>query len=186
MGVTSTNLIQGPATLYWGAFGSTEPTTLATAPAAPFTDLGGTQDGVEFQVADDYSVLSVDQVVYEIDRRRTNRVLTVKTNLAEATLANLAIAINNTAPAAVAGPPATNVLTADDGLTAFAPAFGAVILDGIAPGGFRRRLILRKVLSTDSMATSYKKDAQTLLPVTFTGHWVSSSIKPFVITDATS
>jgi len=177
--VTSTNLIQGPATLYWAPFGSTEPATIATAPIAPWVDLGGTQDGVALTIADEYSVLSVDQVLYEIDRRRTGRVVSVKTNLAEATLANLAIAINNTAPTA-------GVLTADDGLTAFAPSYGAVLLDGLAPGGFRRRAIVRKVLSTDSMETSYKKDGQTLIPVTFTGHWVSASIKPFAITDATS
>lgn len=186
MGVTASNLIQGPATLYAAVFGSAEPTTVATTPAAPFADLGGTQDGVELGIADDYSVLSVDQIVYEIARRRTNRVLTVKTNLAEATLANLALAINNTAPAAVTGPPATNLLTLDDGLNAFAPQYTAIILDGIAPGGFRRRFIMRKCLSTDSVATSYKKDGQTLIPVTFTGHWVSSSIAPLAITDATS
>lgn len=178
MAVTSTNLIQGPATLYWAPFGSAEPLTIATAPAAPWVDLGGTKDGVEMGIADEYSVLSVDQIVYEVERRRTNRVLTIKTNLAEATLENMARAINNTAPAASA-------LTLDDGLTAFAPSYGAILLDGIAPGGFRRRAILRKTLSTDSVASSYKKDGQTLIPVTFTGHWVSANIKPLVVTDAT-
>lgn len=178
MTVTSTNLIQGPATLYHAPFGSTEPATIATSPASPWVDLGGTKDGVELSVADEYSVLSVDQIVYEVERRRTNRVVTIKTQLAEATLENLARAINNTAPA-------SNVLTADDGLTAFAPAYSAVLLDGIAPGGFRRRVIVRKVLGTDSVASAYKKDGQTLIPVTFTGHWVSASIKPFIITDAT-
>jgi hypothetical protein len=33
MPVTSTNLIQGPATLYTGIFGATEPATIATTPA---------------------------------------------------------------------------------------------------------------------------------------------------------
>jgi hypothetical protein len=124
-------------------------------------------------------VLDVDQIIYEIQRRRTKRVVTIKTSLAEPTLANLALAIANTAPTA-------NVLTADDGLTAFAPAYGAVLLDGIAPGGFRRRIIIRKTLPTDSVGTAYKKDAQTLLPVTWTLHWVSASIAPFKIEDATS
>lgn len=178
MGVSSSNLIQGPATLYLGTFGVTEPATIATAPGAGWVDVGGTKDGVELGVADEFAVLDVDQVIYEIERRRTKRVVTVKTSLAEATLENLAQAINNTAPAA-------SVLTADDGLAAFAPPYRACLLDGIAPGGFRRRIIVRKVLSTDSVAMAYKKDGQTLIPVTFTGHWVSSSIKPFAITDAT-
>lgn len=177
MTVTGSNLIQGPATLYWGTFGATEPAAVATVPAAPWVDLGGTSDGVALSIADDYNVLSVDQVIYEVERRRVARVVTVKTNLAEATLANLAISINNTAPVA-------SVMTADDGLTAFAPTYSAVLLDGIAPGGFRRRLIVRKVLSTENVETAYKKDGQTLIPVTFTGHWVSASIKPFLITDA--
>lgn len=177
MTVTSTNLIQGPATLWQGVFGVAEPAAVATAPGVGWVDLGGTSDGVELGIADDYSVLGVDQIIYEVERRRTNRVVTVKTNLAEATLANLALAINNSAAVA-------SVLTADDGLAAFAPAYQAVLLDGIAPGGFRRRIIVRKVLSTDAVGMAYKKDGQTLIPVTFTGHWVSASIKPFVITDA--
>ena len=178
MAVTATNLIQGPATLYTGLFGATEPATVATAPAAAWTDVGGTKDGVELQINDEYAVLDVDQIIYEIQRRRTKRVVAVKTQLAEATLTNLAAAIANTAPTA-------NVLEGDDGLTAFAPAYGAVLLDGIAPGGFRRRVIVRKTLPTDSVGMAYKKDSQTLVPVTFTAHWVSAGIKPFKIEDAT-
>lgn len=177
MPVTSSNLIQGPATLYIGAFGVAEPAAIATAPGAGWTDVGGTKDGIEWSVADEYAVLDVDQIIYEIDRRRTKRVVTLKTSLAEATLANLAQAIANTAPA-------SNVVDADDGLAAFAPAYRALLLDGIAPGGFRRRFILRKTLPTDAVATAYKKDGQTLLPVTWTGHWVSASIKPFKIEDS--
>lgn len=179
MPVTSTNLIQGPATLYTGLFGATEPATVATTPATGWTDVGGTKDGVELGINDEYAVLDVDQIIYEVARRRTKRVVTVKTQLAEATLANLALAIANTAPVA-------NVLNADDGLAAFAPAYGAVLLDGIAPGGFRRRVIVRKTLPTDSVGVAYKKDGQTLIPVTWTAHWVSASIAPFIITDATS
>lgn len=179
MPVTSTNLIQGPATLYSAVFGATEPASVATAPAVAWTDVGGTKDGVELSINDEYAVLDVDQIIYEIARRRTKRVVTVKTSLAEATLANLAIAIANAAPV-------TNKLTADDGLAAFAPAYSAVLVDGIAPGGFRRRIIVRKTLPTDAVGMAYKKDGQTLLPVTWTAHWVSASIVPFQVEDATS
>lgn len=178
MPVSGSNLIQGPATLYIAPFGTAEPATVATVPAAGWVDVGGTKDGVELGVADSYSALTVDQVIYDIESRRTERQVTIKTSMAEATLDNLAIAIANTAPTA-------SVLTADDGLTAFAPAYRAALIDGIAPGGFRRRIIVRKVLSTDNVAMAYKKDGQTLIPVTLKGHWVSASIKPFVITDAT-
>jgi len=178
MSVTSTNLIQGPASLYHAPFGSAEPLTIAAAIEAPWIDLGGTKDGVEMTIADEYAVLEVDQIIYEVGRTRTKRVLTIKTNLAEATLENLARAINNTAPAA-------NVLEGDDGIAAFLPDYGAILLEGIAPGGFPRRAIFRKVLQTDAVSSAYKKDGQTLIPVTFAGHWVSPSIRPFKIEDAT-
>ncbi len=179
MSVTSTNLIQGPAVVYHGIFGATEPATIDAAPGVGWTDVGGTKEGVELTVADEYAVLDVDQIIYEIARRRTKRVVTVKTSLAEATLENLARSIANSAP--VAG-----VLEGDDGVAAFAPDYGALLVDGIAPGGFRRRIILRKTLPTDSVGMAYKKDGQTLLPVTWTLHWVSASIAPFRVEDATA
>lgn len=179
MPVTSTNLIQGPATLYTGLFGAVEPATIATVPSTGWTDVGGTKDGVELSIAPEYAVLDVDQIVYDIGRRKTKVSVSVKTSLAEITLDNLAKAIANSAPAA-------NVLEGDDGLAAFAPAYGALLIDGLAPGGFRRRIILRKTLPTDSVGVAYKKDGQTLIPVTWSLHWVSSSIKPWKIEDATS
>jgi hypothetical protein len=176
--VTSSNLIQGPAVVYIGAFGATEPATVATAPAEPtWEDVGGTQEGITAMIADTYTVLSVDQIVYEVERRRSGRVVTVKTVMAEATLENVARAINNTAPA-------SNVMNADDGLAAFKPSYSAILFDGIAPGGFRRRCTFRKMLATDSVESAYKKDGMTLVTVTWTLHWVSPSIAPFKYEDA--
>jgi hypothetical protein len=177
MPVTTSNLIQGPAVLYTAVFGATEPATVSTAPAAAWTDVGGTKEGLELTFADEYGVLEVDQEVYDMGRRRTKRVVTAKTSLAEATLANLATAIANSAPV-------TNVVEGDIGLAAFAPPYQALLIDGIAPGGFRRRIILRRTLPTDSVGMAYKKDGQTLLPVTWSLHYVSSTIKPWKIEDA--
>lgn len=179
MTVTSSNLIQGPATLFVGVFGVVEPATVATAPGVGWTNLGGTRDGVELTIAKEYAVLSVDQIVDEIGRTVTSRMVSITTTLAEATLANLARSINETAPAA-------GVFTPDVNFAAFTPAYQAVILDGIAPGGFRRRVVVRKVLSTDSVGMAYQKDGMTVIPVTLVGHWVSNSIAPFSITDATA
>lgn len=176
MGVTSTNLIQGPATLYVAAFGATEPLTVDAAPGVDWSDVGGTRDGLELTIAKTYATLSVDQIVDEVGRTVVSRVVSVTTVLAEATLENLARAINETAPAA-------GVFTPDSGLEAFSPGYQAVLFDGIAPAGLRRRVIVRKVLATDSVGTAYKKDGMTLIPVTFTGHWVSPSIEPFSIED---
>jgi len=177
MSVTATNLIQGPAAMYIADFGSTEPTTIDASPDVDYTDVGGTMDGTTLSIADEYQILNVDQIIYEMGRVRSGRAVSVKTSLAEATLDNLAHAINNTAPV-------SNVLEGDDGVAAFRPAYKALIIDGLAPGGFRRRITLRKVLQIDTVETSYKKDGQTLFPVNFAIHWISASIKPFKIEDA--
>lgn len=181
MPVTATNLIQGPAVMYLGAFGVTEPATIATAPGAGWTDVGGTNDGVTYSVELEFSELAVDQLVDIPGQRVVKRVSKIKTNLAEATLANMAIALNELAAIVVA-----NKLTPTNGVAAATPNYAAVLLDGLAPGGFRRRFIGRKMLQTGNIESAYKKDGQLLIPVEFTGHYVSSSIAPFVIEDATS
>jgi hypothetical protein len=181
MPVTATNLIQGPATLYLGAFGATEPATVSTAPGVGWTDVGGTQDGVTYAVELEFSELSVDQLVDVPGQRITKRVARVKTNLAETTLANLAIALNE-----LAGTVVTNKFTPTNNLVPFTPNYAAVLIDGIAPGGFKRRIIIRKALQVGNVESAYKKDGQNLFPVDFMGHFVSSSIAPFSIEDATS
>ena len=179
MPVTSTNLIQGPATVYVASFGTAEPATIATVPAAAWVDVGGTKGGLELNVSSEFATLTVEEIVDIIESRRTGREVTVKTTMAEATLANIAQAIANAAPVA-------NVLELDDGLAAFKPAYSAILIDGIAPGGFKRRIIVRKTLPTDAVGIGYKKDDQTVVPVTWKLHWVSTVIKALKIEDATS
>jgi hypothetical protein len=179
MAVTTTNLIQGPAVVYVGTFGVTEPAAIGTAPGVGWTDVGGTKGGVELNISSEYGELTVDQIVDVIESRRTGREITVKTQLAEATLDNIARAIGNAAPAA-------NVLNLDDNAAAFKPPYSAILIDGIAPGGFRRRIIVRKTLATDAVGVAYKKDDQTVVPVTWKLLWVSSSIIPLKLEDATS
>lgn len=176
MVVTATNLIQGPAVVYRGVFGATEPILTAT-PTTGWTDCGATKDGVELSIENEWSEMTVDQIIDVVGRRKTGRKVSIKTILAEATLANLA-------SAAALPAPASSIITADNDLSGFAPSYDAIILDGIAPGGFRRRIILRKVLATDSVGTAYKKDDMTVVPVTWSLHYVTSSIAPFIITDA--
>ena len=179
MPVTTTNLIQGPATIYIAAFGAVEPATIATAPAVAWTDLGGTKEGFTLTDASEFAALSVDQLTMDPESRRISRTVTAATSLAEATLDNLARASANTAPAA-------NVLVPDEGVTAFKPPYSALLIDGLAPGGFRRRIILRKVLATGSVGMAYKKDAQTLIPIEWKLHYISPSITAYKIEDATS
>jgi len=179
MTVTSSNLIQGPAEVYIGDFGATEPVDVDTAPGVGWTSVGGTKGGLELNISSEYAQLTVDQIVDIIESRRTGREVTVKTQLAEATLTNIARAIGNAAPVA-------NKLELDDGLAAFKPPYSAILIDGIAPGGFRRRIVVRKTLPMDAVGIAYKKDDQTVVPVTWRLHWVSASIVPLFVDDATA
>ncbi|MER5715715.1 hypothetical protein [Streptomyces sp. NPDC002132] len=182
MAVTTTNLIQGPATLYKGAFGATEPadTAVNTAPAASaWTDLGGTQDGVKLSVDQTYSELEVDQITLRVGSRLTKQDFAIETSLAEATLENLSLSLNGGTSASGAG---YKSYDPDVSSSATQPSYFAIIMDGYGPGG-TRRVIGRRMLNTESSELAYTKDKQTLIPVKFTGHYVSSSIKPFHIVD---
>lgn len=186
MAVNTANLIQGPATLYSGAFSATEPTDAAvnTAPAASaWTDLGGTQDGVKLSVDQTYGELEVDQITLRVGSRLTKQDFTIETSLAEATLENLSLTLNGGTSASGAG-----WKSFDPNVTSSAtqPNYFACLLDGYAPSQFRRRVIGRKMLNTDSVEVAYTKDKQVLIPAKFAGHYVSNTVTPFHIIDQTA
>lgn len=186
MAVTTTNLIQGPGTLYSGLFGATEPvdTAVNAIPAASaWTDMGGTQDGVKLSVDQTYSELEVDQITLRVGSRLTKQEFTIQTSLAEATLENLSTTLNGGTSASGSG-----WKSFDPNVTSSAtqPNYFAVIMDGYAPSQFRRRIIGRRMLNTDSVELAYTKDKQTLIPLKLSGHYVSSVITPFHLVDQTS
>jgi hypothetical protein len=186
MSVTTTNLTQGPGTIYKGAYGATEPADTAVnaaPPASSWTDLGGTQDGVKLSVDQTYSELEVDQITLRVGSRLTKQDFTIETSLAEPTLENLSISMNGGTAASGSG-----FKSFDPNVTSSAtqPNYFAVILDGYAPNQLTRRIIGRRMLNTESTELSYTKDKMTLIPVKFTGHYVSSVITPFHIIDQTS
>lgn len=183
MGVNTTNLIMGPGTLYRGAFGAAEPTDEAIdeAPdAAVWTDVGGTRDGVSLTFVQEYTPLEVDQIVDVVGRRLTRREFQIQTNLAEPTLENLAYALNETGPTAGTG---VSTLSPTNNSSATQPNYSALIFDGYAPSSRRRRVIGRRMLSTNNVEFAYSKSDQTVFTVRFDGHFVSASIPPFVIID---
>lgn len=186
MAVTTTNLIMGPATLYIGAFGATEPADAAvnSSPAASaWTDVGGTQDGVKYTIDQTYTELEVDQIVDIPGRRLTKREAMIETNLAEPTLENMAYVLNGGTAASGSGYKSYEPAFAT---SATQPTYHAAILDGFAPGSYARRLILRKILSVDAVESELKKDGQTMFSVKFSCHYVTSAIAPFKIVDQTA
>jgi hypothetical protein len=145
--------------------------------------MGGTTDGVKLSIENTYGELEVDQIVERVGSRLTKRQTMVETNMAEVTLNNLAYALNGGTQASGSG-----YLTyePDAASSATQPAYSAVMFDGWAPGSFRRRVIVRKVLSTDSIEVAYTKDKQTVLAIKLAAHYVSPSITPYKIIDGTA
>ncbi|MEU5197289.1 hypothetical protein AB0G86_25110 [Streptomyces scabiei] len=186
MTVSVSNLVQGPATLYIGAFGATEPTSATATPAsASWTDLGGTTGGAEIAINQEYKELEVDQVVDVPGRRLVKRDIQVKTQLAEPTLQNLTYALNDGTYASGA---TDNTYEPNNQSSATQPTYRAILIDGWAPGisgttSKRRKVIVRRVLSIDNAVFAYKKDEQSVFTVTFAGHYVSDVLASFKVID---
>lgn len=178
MATTVSNLVQGPATLWIAAFGATEPLDATVAPAVAWVDAGATKDGVNISINQEYSELEVDQLADIPGQRLIKRTITIETNLAENTLANLKTALNGGTTTATAYTAGTGILSGAE------PTYSALLIDGVGPSGKNRRIVVRKVLSTDNVEFSYAKGDQSVYAVTFTAHFVSAAILPFSITDA--
>ncbi|MBT2365244.1 hypothetical protein J7E88_07895 [Streptomyces sp. ISL-10] len=197
MPATVANLVQGPATVYIGTFDGTtarEPANAAvnaTPAASAWTDIGGTTDGVELSINQEYKELEVDQVVDIPGRRLVKRDMSVKTNLAEPTLQNLLYALNDVNGGSLGASGAGFSGYYEPAFTdsATQPTYRALLLHGWAPGSgsnnqSKRRMVhLRKVLSSDNVEFAYKKEDQTVFSVTWSVHYVSSSIAPFKVVD---
>ncbi|MCX4232804.1 hypothetical protein [Streptomyces ortus] len=186
MAQSATNLIAGPALLYTGAFGATEPADTAvnaTPAASAWTEVGFTQDGVKLVGDQAFLEFEVDQTNTTPERRQTKQDWMVETTLAEATLENLSLTMNGGTTASGAG---FKSWEPNETTSATQPTYKALIMDGYAPQQFRRRAIVRKALSTDGFEVAYVKDKQTVLAVKWAAHWVSSSIRAVHIVDQTS
>jgi hypothetical protein len=177
MAVTVTNLIQAPANLWVAVFGTAEPANNSTAPGAGWVDAGGTDGGVTAEVQQGYSYMTVDQIAGPADARLTDMTIKVGTNLAEATLANLRVALNQLTSA-------NTFMEADPTLTGISPNYAAILLRGMRPGGGGpRTVIVRRALSDANVQLAFAKDGKQMVPVSFTGLYVSASIKPFKVDD---
>lgn len=184
MTVTVTNLLAGPATAVWvGDFGAAEPATIDADPGVGFRNIGGTKGGLRLVADREMFRLEVDQVPGRVASQLTSEDFSVQTSLAEATLENYALTVNAADEAVVA---TATEKSLDLGLTDVAaePNYRCIIIDGRAPGGKRRRVIIRKVLSTASVEAPQERGGQTVYPVTWTAHYISSSIAPVRKIDA--
>jgi hypothetical protein len=185
----------GPATFYYAPFGSTEPayTAIGTPPSsAVWTDVGGTADGTSVLLEIEHSLteIHVEQLIDPVGARVTKRVIQVTASLEEATLQNLNLAMNQLLTIS----PGSGYTVADPitTITSVQPQYQAIIIDGWAPTTgtteveCRRRMIIRKCLSSSKADLEFEKTKPVLFHTTWTGFWVSSGVAPFEIVDATS
>jgi hypothetical protein len=208
VGATPTNVVQGPAEVYWGQFGvvsvaSQTNTTVKTDPGSGgstgFTDFGATTGGVNWDVDYTYGQIKADQVVDPIGARLTGRMITVTTSLLEATMQNLAEAMNDPAQSQIGVGSGINTFTplsstAAPGTstpTITQPTYSVLIIDGWAPAlttgaVMRRRFVLNKVLNSVKATAKYDLTNQSVWACTFTCYYVSATVPPFYIYDQTS
>ena len=193
MALTPYNLTQGAATVYTGAFGTTEPadSAVASTPGAGWTDVGITADGTSTLLEIDltYGDQGADQLVDAVGARLTKRTVQVTLSLAETTLTNLQLALNQMATIGVnTGYSTLDPITAT---SATQPTYTALLIDGWAPtlstgAAARRRIIVRKALTASKIALEYEKSKAAVYACTFTAYYISSSIGLFHIADQTA
>lgn len=185
-------LVMGPCSLYVGAYGvATEPADAAvnvapvTSGGTGFAYVGDTSGGLTQEIDQTYTELDSDQIVDSAGRRLTKREVTVTTQLADVTLANLSLALNGGTIASGSG---WQSYEPNYAASATQPGYSILVLDGWSPlgNGFNRRFIGRKALSTAKVTYAYKKDGQSFWTVAWNLHYVDSTHAPFHLVDQSS
>lgn len=194
MAITPFNICQGPATLRTGAFGATEPADSAVSSdpnPAVWLDVGGIMDGssVLLEVDLTYTDQGVDQLVDAVGARLTKRTVQLTAALEELTLQNLLLAQNQLGTITTgAGYSSYDPSTAS---SATQPTYTALMIDGWAPtlatgAAMRRRIILRKSLSSSKLDLEYEKSKAGVFNTTWTGYYVSATVPMWHLVDQTS
>lgn len=192
MAVIPTNLTQGPGVLWYANFGTSVPadSAVTSPPGAGWTDVGGTQGGIMAEIDNTYMEQVVDQIPIAIGGRLTKQAITITTELAETTLANLNLAMNGLITITnQSGYTTTDLQTAT---SATQPQYSTLIVDGWAPTtgttevSCRRRLIIWKTLSQGKATFKYEMGANSVYSVAFSAYFVSGSVAPWHSVDQTS
>jgi hypothetical protein len=145
---------------------------------------------VLLEVEHTYTDISVEQLMDPVGARLSKRVIQVTASLEEATLQNLTLAMNQLTTITTGS--GYSVLDPVTNLTSSQPNYMALIIDGFAPTtgtteeSCRRRIIVRKCLSSSKVDLEYEKSKPVLFNTTWTGYFVSSGIAPFELVDQTS
>ena len=131
-----------------------------TAPAmslsSPYREVGYTEDGVILTYTATTVPIRVEEETIAVDDIVDEEMVEVTCNMAENTLANMALAM---AGAALSG----NILTIGAGVNKYLN----LKIEGVTPAGYLRAVHVQKCSATGAVAQSYKKNEKTVIPVTF-------------------
>jgi hypothetical protein len=128
----------------------------------------------------------VDQMVDVLGSVLIGREFMFSANLAEPTLDNFEQLVNAGTSATGTAASGVDYQTFDPSDNPIGePTYFMVLFDGEAPGGYNRRVIIRKALQVGEISSSYVKDGLTVYPAEFKAHYVSSASRPFHIVDQT-
>lgn len=192
--VTRENVLAGPAAMYTGTLnasgaviGAPAASAVNTAPApSAWRDAGATSGGLQIITNQSFFVMRVDQVPDSLGRRLIERDVLLRTSMAEATLENLAIAMNVDLEEIDEGT-GYKQFELPYGQPAMFPYEIPVLVDGWAPvdanTARRRRVIGRRCVSIENIEKGYTKDGLFLIPVTFGCMYVDNNTSPVVYTD---
>lgn len=191
--INPNNVIMGPANVWVGAFGVTEPAQTNAAiimdPGAGWSFIGATDGDVSWEVDHTITSVSADQSNDDITARATGRNIMLNLSALEPTLALLQIALNN-----------FGTLTVGSGITVYDPGqanaatpllWSAVLIDGQAPllsggGGARRRGIFRKVTNQPKVVDLSSKTKPGVWALSAKCFRVSDTISPYIVMDQTA
>lgn len=157
--------IAGPGDAWFGSFEGTARTTLDTNGS----HMGATMDGVNVQYEPDYTDIEVDQLKDAAIIYQNGYKVTVNTNVAEATLANLKVAwgLPDAALEVNGGLDRLNLpIPADD------PVERKLIIYGKSPAATAstikyRKYFCRRAISVDTSSHALKRGEATMFPVSF-------------------
>lgn len=187
------NVILGPARIWVGAFGVTEPAltnaALIVDPSTGWTYLGATSGGAQWEVDLTLTRVPADQWIDDVMGRFTHRQVSLTTNLLEGTMANMLVALNNIGTV-TAGSGITS-MTAGQPNAAVPAQYASILIDGWAPllgsgAAARRRGIFRKCLNETKVANTLAPDKAGMFALNFGTFGVSNTIDPFIVEDQTA
>lgn len=123
--------------------------------SSPYIDVGYTEDGVTLDQAVDTTDIRVEEEVYPVGRKISTASLAITCNMAEASLANMEIAL---AGSVLDG----NILTLGDGVLKEM----SIRLTGLTPAGKIRAYYFPRVTAAGSVGMSFRRADKTIVPLT--------------------